>query len=238
MSKSTATLPQELNSFFGIVVKGDTDMAFGRKSLIAVGLLAVLFSAPSIFVPSARALSFNASDVSMNYLIVSGTPDVIEPGGAVSVNVTAKLSANSSEQDVFRITLLVDTDAEMGKIVSQGDLILPSDGTPATARFSVAIPSDAINNTYLYLNMNDGSKSYSKISISLIQNPSYLALQSKVQILQSQNSNLRQANNDLSIIMYAAIFVAIVFIVTTSYILVLTFRAKKNKKEDQTIPQV
>ncbi len=190
-----------------------------------------------ILVPTVQALSFNTSDLSLNYLVVTGTPDVVKPGASVVVTVSGKLSANSSGQDVFHIKILVDTIGGPAKTVAQGDLILRADGTVGNYTASVAIPVDSINDTYLYMTMSDGLKSYSQISIALIQNPTYSELETQIQTLQSQNKDLQSESGTASILMYVSILVAVIFIITTAYILALTYRAKKGKREGQPTPQ-
>jgi hypothetical protein len=224
-----------------IVEAGHTMKTGSKKIFISITFAAVL--ALLVLAPTAQALSFNTSDSSLSYLIVSATPDVSKPGdsalGTVSVTVTGKLSGASNQSDTFHIKLYVDTTSQPAKTVAEGDLVLPADATEGTAHFSVAIPSDAINNTYLHMDLIDSVKSYSKISLALIQNPTYSEIQSTIQTqrtnildLQSNVQTLESNNNTTTLVMYIAIFVAVVFIVTTVYILSLTLRVKKSKKEN------
>ena len=199
------------------------------KHVAIVAFLVQTVLALLILVPTTQALSFNTSDLSLNYLIVSGAPDIVTPGATVVVSVTGKLPENSSTQDIFRISLFVDTASEPGKVVGEGDLLLPNDGTPGNATFSVAIPANAIVDTYLYMSLNDNFRSYSKISISLIQSLSYPELKLEVQKLQAENSTI-------TILMYIAIFVAAVFIVSTVYIIAITFKANKRQRTKLAVP--
>jgi heme/copper-type cytochrome/quinol oxidase subunit 2 len=77
------------------------------------------------------------------------------------------------------------------------------------------------------MSMSDDWRIFSKITVSLVQNPTYFELK-------TQNSDLQSSNDTLSVLMYIAIFVAIVFIATTVYILSLTFKAKKSKRDNRT----
>jgi hypothetical protein len=199
----------------------------GKKTVLFC-ILAFAVLASAFLAPTAQALNFNASDNLINYLIVSASPDTTKPGATVVVNVSGKLGANSSGIDIFHIQLFVDTVAGPGKIVAEGNLVLPNDGNAGTATYSAVIPSDAIDNTYLYLNMNDGNRSYARVSLSLIQNPTYTEIQ-------SENQSLKSNNDTLTILLYIAVFVTVVFAVATAYILALTFKSKKNKKENAAV---
>jgi hypothetical protein len=181
--------------------------------------------------PSAQALGFNASDSSLSYLVVSCSRDLAKQGETLSISVTGKLAAVSNVSDTFHITIYVDSSTQPSQAISEGDLVLSADATEGTAHFSVAVPSDAINNTYLYMSLTDNSRTYSKISLSLIQSPTYFDLQAQNSDLQTRNDELESSNSALNILLYIAIFVAVIFIITTVYILSLTFRSKRNKKE-------
>ena len=212
-------------------------MKTGHKRQVYALSVITAFIALLALSPSTQALGFNSSDKDVNYLIVKGSPDLAKPGDTISINVAGKLAAASNVSDIFHITLYVDTTSQPSKIITEGNLILPADATEGTVQFSVAIPSDTIDNTYLYMSLSDGWRTYSKISISLIQliqNPTYLELQKQNAELQKQNANLQSTNDTLSILFYIATFVAAIFIITTVYILFLTFRAKKNKNQNST----
>jgi len=212
-------------------------MKTGHKRQVYALSVITAFIALLALSPSTQALGFNSSDKDVNYLIVKGSPDLAKPGDTISINVAGKLAAASNVSDIFHITLYVDTTSQPSKIITEGNLILPADATEGTVQFSVAIPSDTIDNTYLYMSLSDGWRTYSKISIShiqLIQNPTYLELQNQNAELQKQNANLQSTTDTLSILFYIATFVAAIFIITTVYILFLTFRAKKNKNQNST----
>ena len=212
-------------------------MKTGHKRQVYALSVITAFIALLALSPSTQALGFNSSDKDVNYLIVKGSPDLAKPGDTISINVAGKLAAASNVSDIFHITLYVDTTSQPSKIITEGNLILPADATEGTVQFSVAIPSDTIDNTYLYMSLSDGWRTYSKISISLIQliqSPTYLELQNQNAELQKQNANLQSTNDTLSILFYIATFVAAIFIITTVYILFLTFRAKKNKNQNST----
>ena len=204
-------------------------MKTGHKKQLYIIIAVTAFLISLLSVPSTQALNFSSSDNSLNYLIVTGTPDLAKPGDTISVIITGKLAVASNASDTFQITFIVDTASQPAKTITNGNLVLPGDATEATSSFSIAIPTDTITNTYLYMTMRDDSRTYSKIPITLIQNPTYLELQ-------TQNNDLQSSNNTLSILMYIAIFVAVIFIITTVYILSLTFKAKKNKNQNPNTP--
>jgi preprotein translocase subunit SecG len=209
-------------------------MKMGRRKQIGAFIVATAFLTLILLAPSARALAFNATDASLSYIVVSGNPDVAKPGETVSVSVTGKLAIISNVSDTLHITIYVDSLTQPSQVISEGDLVLSADATERTAHISVAIPTDVINNTYLYMSLTDNSRTYSKISLSLIQNPTYFDLQVQNSNLQTRNNELESSSGTLNFLLYTAIFVAVIFIITTVYILSLTFRSKRNKKEPQT----
>ena len=200
-------------------------MKTGYKKQVCLIIAVTAFLILLVSVSPAEALNFSSSDNSLNYLIVTGTPDLAKPGDTIFITVKGKLAAASNISDTFQITFYVDTSSQPAKIITNGNLALPGDATEATVSFSIAVPTDTIDNTYLYMTMSDYSRTYSKIPITLIQDPAYFELQ-------TQNSDLQSSNNTLSILMYIAIFVAVIFIITTVYILSLTFKAKKSKSQN------
>jgi hypothetical protein len=216
------------------VLTGDNMKTIRRKQLL-IGTLLTAFLVTLVLVPAAQALSSSFNDSAINYLVVSGTPDAVKPGGTVTVVVTAKLSDLYNESDVLHIKIFADTASESAKVLSQGDLVLPAgpNATAATATYSVSIPSDAITNTYLYATINDNLRMYSRISLSLIQPHTYSELQSQINTLQSQNNDLRATNSTTNLLLYIALAVAALFIVTTVYILSLTLRGTKKRRQNE-----
>jgi len=152
-------------------------MKTGKKKQLFALIAATAFLALFTLAPSAQALKFNSSDFTLNYLIVTGTPDLAKPGDTISISVAGKLAMPTNVTEIFQITFYVDTVTQPAKTITNGNLVLPEDATEGTAHFSIAIPSDTLNNTYLYMTISDGSRTYSKISITLIQNPTYFELE-------------------------------------------------------------
>jgi hypothetical protein len=210
-----------------------------HKKQVFMVIFVTAVVAALVLAPSVQALSFNCGDNFVNYVTVSGSLDLAKPGDTVIVNVSGKLAFNvTSQADTFNIKFFVDTLTEPQKTVTEGDLVLPADSSIGTAQYSIAIPTDVINNTYLYMSMNDGIRTYAQISITLIQNPTYPDLQFQVQNLQSTNNalqsinnNLRSSNNSLTTIVYIIAFIALIFVATTVSMLALTFRANKRRNQ-------
>ena len=218
-------------------MKAGLNVKEGHKKHIIMIIFATAILSTLVFTPSVQALSFNCSDNFVNYVTVSGSPDLAKPGDSITINVSGKLTLNATSQaDTFHVKFLVDTLTETQKPIAEGDLVLPADSSVGTSQYSIAIPADVINNTYLYMSMTDGVRIYAQVSITLIQNPTYPDLQSQVQSLYSINNNLKSSNNSLTIIVYIAALVAAIFAVTTVYILTLTFRANKRRKEKVALP--
>jgi hypothetical protein len=221
-------------------------MKEGHKKQVFTVIFVTAFVVAFVLAPSVQALSFNCGDNFVNYVTVSGSPNLAKPGDAVIVNVSGKLAFNvTSQADTFHVKFFVDTLTEPQKPVAEGDLVLPADSSIGTAQYSIAIPANVINNTYLYMSLNDGIRTYAQISVALIQNPTYPDLQSQVQNLQSTNNalqsinnNLQSSNNSLTTIVYLVALIAIIFVATTVSMLALTFRANKrrNQKAMQSAP--
>jgi hypothetical protein len=208
-------------------------MGKGRTKKILASILITAFVVLFASSPAVQALDFTCNDEFFAYLIVSGSPDIVKLGEIVQVVVTGKLTGLFNVSATLHIALFVDTATNPREVIAQGDLFLPADASESNATFSVAIPTNAISNTYLTASVTETFRSYSQIHISLIQNPPYDELRSQVQSLQAQNNDLQASNSFISTVLYIAVFVAAMFIAATGYILFLTFKAKK-KKETQT----
>ena len=177
-----------------------------------------------------KALNFNFSGDSLSYLVISCGPDVVKPGGTINVTVSAKLAVETNQSETAHITIYVSTVSEPEKVITQGDLTLPADASANTAQYTNAIPGDAVNNTYVQMKITHGTKTFSGIALSLVQNPTYFELRDQAQNLQAQNKNLMSTTDTMSQFAYIATFVAIVFIAATAYIIALTLRAGKKRK--------
>ncbi len=189
--------------------------------------LAILALAPCAF-----ALTFSGGDSFISYFVVSGSPDVARPGDTAQIRVTGKLVL-PGQPDILHIAIYADTTSGIGSVVTEGDLMLPGDATEASSQYSVALPLNVINNTYLYLKASDGTRSYSKIPVTLIQNPTYSELlgtnknlQAQVGNLTSQVETLKSDNSTLTVLLYVAVAVTVIFILTTFYIIVSVVRTK------------
>jgi hypothetical protein len=200
-----------------------------KKFFTVIFVTAVIAS--TLLAPQAQALKFNFSDDSLSYLVVSGTPDTSKPGDTVSVSVSGKLAVETNESILAHVKFYVDAISEPKKLISEGGLLLPANTDEGAAQYSVAIPSNVINGTYLYMSITVGVKTFPIIYVSLVQNPAYSELQSQLRTLQAQKSDLEASNSNLTAIVYIAVLVAVIFIATTAYILMLTFRVNKNRKE-------
>jgi hypothetical protein len=195
-----------------------------KRTLTTIIIITVILTV-SVLASSAQALDFEFNGDNLNYLMVSCNPDIVKPGpgGTVDVSVTAKLAVATNQTEVMHITIYVDTASETRKTITEGDIILPENMDPAKAQYTVIVPSDAINNTYVQIRINYASRIYSGISLALIQNPTYNELTTQIQ-------NLESTNNTISLFAYIATFVAIIFIAATAYIVALTLKASKKPK--------
>jgi hypothetical protein len=204
------------------------------KLLVSILLLTTLASL--LFVPSTQALNSSYSDYTMSYLTVSSSADVVKPGNTLTVSIIAKLSDVINGSDVLHIQIFADTVSKPSTILSESDLVLSPgpNATEKSAQYAVSVPSDIIPNTYIYATINDTTHVYSRIALSLVQPSTYSELQAQIHQLQSQNEDLQSTNNTNILLLYIALAVAALFIVTTVYILSLTFRAKK--KQATTLP--
>lgn len=192
-----------------------------KKHLSALNLLTVL-AVLIAFAPSVQALGFNLSDYSLSYLIVTGSPDIVKPGDIVTITVRGMLAVESITSESLNVKFFADTSSTPQEVIMEGTLVLPADATEEARQFSVTIPSTAIHNTWLTMSVGSDWSLYSKITVSQIQNPTYSELK-------TQNEELQSSNSTLNLLMYTAVFIAIVFIIATIYIMFLTLRANKKK---------
>lgn len=156
------------------------------ESILVFGVLGLL-----ILIPNVKALSFTYNDDVWTYLIVSG-PDLTKAGNTESYTVSGKLSVSAS--GFVHIRFWLDTSSQLSKVVLEED-VLPSGtrdaGYTFTKTYQVFIPTDAINNKYIYAKMDTSTRHFSNFGISLVQDPTYSELQSQVTSLQSQVNSLQ-----------------------------------------------
>jgi len=146
---------------------------------------------------NAKALSFTYSDPSIN-LTVSG-PDLAKPGNTESYTVSGSFTAGTL-YDFVNITLWLETSSQPSKVILEEVALQPGSynlGYTFTKTFQVFIPNDAVNDRYVYSNLTTSIRQFSKISVSLVQNPTYTELQSQVTSLQSQVNSLQADKNEL-----------------------------------------
>ena len=169
-------------------------MNLHKKQLI-VSALAIVVLTSIAFAPASKALNFNFKDNFLSSITVSGNPDVTKPGGIVTANVTGKLVL-ANQSAIFHIKFYLDTSTQSSLVLVEADLALPTNNRVGTVQYAVPIPPEALNNTYLYASVYDDVRNFTKIPVSLIQNPTYTELQSQVSQLQTQVASLNaQLNN-------------------------------------------
>lgn len=160
-------------------------------SVLAMGILWLSLA------PNAKALSFTYDDPSIN-LTVSG-PDLAKPGNTESFTVSGSFTVGTI-YDFVNITLWLETSSQPSKVILEKVALPPgayNEGYTFTKTFQVFIPNDAINDRYVYANMTTNIRQFSKIVISLVQNPTYTELQSQATSLQSQVNSLQADKNEL-----------------------------------------
>ncbi|MCW4009688.1 MAG: hypothetical protein NWF05_03590 [Candidatus Bathyarchaeota archaeon] len=205
-------------------------MSIKRFRWILPAILITAILASSVLAPTAQALTFEFTGNNLSYLKVSCSPDNVKPGGTINVTVTAKLLFVTNESNIAHIKIYTDTTAEPRKTITEGDMVIPMDATVGTAQYSVSIPTNAINNTYIQMRIDYDGETFSGINLALIQNPTYNDLMAIALILQSQNNKLTENNNTINLFAYVATFIAIVFIASTAYIIAITLKANKKRK--------
>jgi hypothetical protein len=208
-------------------------MKKGFSKLLAVTLLLAMFTSVML-VQQATAINSSYGDGDLNYLAVSSNPDVVKQGATVNIAVNAKLADNLNQTDIFHVKVYADTANETAKMLADGYLILnsPVNETAPAGQYltTVVIPTDAITNTYVYATISDQTgRTYSRITLALIQPNTYYELQNQLDQLQAQNNSLQSTNNTTTLLLYVTLAVAAIFIVTTGYIISLTIKAKKKQ---------
>ena len=152
-----------------------------RQILVAAFILMVLSS--MALVQTTKALSFNYSDNFLSTFSVSSNIDIAKPGSSITATVTGQLAVNG-QSTIFHIAFSVDTISQSGKVLDERDLVLSNISRTAVAQ--LIVPSDALNNTYVFATIGNGTIVFSKIPITLIQNPLYSEQQSQIATLQNQ----------------------------------------------------
>jgi len=160
------------------------------KKAIAVVFPFLIF-ASLILAPAAKALSFNYSDNLLGYFSVTCSSDIAQPESVITANITGRLSSTTAaSQVVFHITYTVDTTSQLSKILNEQDMVIDSKTILKNSLSQIVIPSNAVNNAYVFAAVTNNSIVFAKIPIALVQNPTYLVLQSQVSNLNSSLINL------------------------------------------------
>jgi peptidoglycan hydrolase CwlO-like protein len=173
-----------------------------RKRIVAFSLVFVVFGL--LFMsPIVRALSLNYNDGVWQSLTIAG-PDFTKPGNNEIFTVSGKLlvAANVS----IHVTFSYYNSSQIFKSLFEDNALSAgtySAGSSFIKSYPISIPSDAANNRYVYVTIDDFARNWhlSNYTISLIQNPNYTDLQSNASSLQSQVNTLQsqfanmQANN-------------------------------------------
>jgi predicted nuclease with TOPRIM domain len=172
------------------------------KQILTMVFIVVVLS-PLALGPSTNAISFNYSDNFLSVLSVSSSADLAKPLDTILVNVTGRLAV-TGQSVIFHVTYTVDTTSQPGRILNAQDLFLSSSTVSNSALAQLIVPLDALNNAHIYASIGNGTIVFSKIPITLVQNPSYSDLQAQVNSLsatinslQSNNGALQQQLNSL-----------------------------------------
>ncbi len=164
-----------------------------KKTLVAI--LASLVLASIVLTPGVKALTFNYADNFLGSFTVNSTPDVTKPGNTVSANVTGVLKV-SAQTVVLHIIFYVDTASQTARILNSQDLVL-SGTAQNSATAQIVVPLDALNNTYVYAVISNGTIVFSRILIALVQNPTYSELQTQIIQLRDNVTSLGAQVNSL-----------------------------------------
>ena len=166
-----------------------------NKKQAIVSILAILVLASLLLAPSTNALGLNYSDNFFNYLSVTSSADVTKPGNFTTVTISGKLLVSQSA--IFEVRFYVDTTAQLSALIGSTYLVLPVNYGVGTVIYPILIPLGALNNTYVYASISNGTTVFSRVPITLVQNPTYSELQLQVSQLQSNVSSLTAQLNSL-----------------------------------------
>lgn len=189
-------LRTSLNLFCSVNIKSCIDnivsaahhmMSLNRKQTF-VSVLSMVVLASLVLVPTTKAIGITYNDSYFNYLSVSSNEDVTKPGNFTTVTITGKLLVNQSA--VFEVRFYVDTTAQQATTIGSTYLVLPVNYGVGTVIYPILIPTGALNNTYVYATISNGTTIFSKIPVTLVQNPTYSELQVQLSQLQSSVSSL------------------------------------------------
>ncbi len=159
------------------------------KNKNAVTILAVIIFALLIVVPSTKALTFSYSSGDWSSLTITGNPNIVKPGDTLTLTISGTLTDQSQSTTVnLNLVVFADTVSQPSKIIAALPLST-SDGS-LSASYQIPVPSDSINNTYLFANITNGNQPLLKTTLALIQNPTYVELQQQITELQIQVDSL------------------------------------------------
>lgn len=175
----------------------DGDQIMKSPNPLAISVFTVLIL---LNIPSAYALNFTVNEDFIR-LTVNG-PDLASPGSTIQYRVDGKILTTVDTRVHVRIIALIGATYQT---IFEGDALPAgsySAGFTFTKTFSVSIPNTVANNWYLFLGINTftGSqftRSWGDFAITLVQSPSYSALQSEVSSLRQQVNSLQSQISSL-----------------------------------------
>ena len=150
--------------------------------------IAILFSL--CLTSDVQALTLNYSDSTWEYLTATG-PSVTKAGNTEIYTISGKLSANTS--GAVHIKLWLINASQVYKVILDDDALLAGNylaGSSFAKSYNVNIPADSDNNKYIYATVDAGTRHFTNFTLTLVQNPTYVDLQSQLSQTQTQASNL------------------------------------------------
>jgi uncharacterized protein YlxW (UPF0749 family) len=150
------------------------------------------------FSSNVAALNFSYQDNVLGFISIASTQDAVKPGSLLTTTITGMLpyTAPAGHVIVFHIAFSVDTASQQSKVLVEQDMVLDNKYTVKSLIAQLMIPSDALNGAYIYATVTNGTITFSKVPIALIQNPLYSELQSQLDSLKGLLSD-QQFNNTL-----------------------------------------
>jgi len=157
------------------------------------------------FVQISSAFYFTYSDDTWEYLMAEG-PDFVKAGNVESYTVTGKLLMEDGGPVHFYFW--VNTQSQQYERILEDDAFplmelgghYPA-GYTYSKTYQITIPSDTINNSYLWIKIDSESRHFSPVQISLVQDPSYDDLQQQIDnlnsLLNSTQSQLTSTQSSL-----------------------------------------
>jgi len=168
------------------------------KKLLFVMIFTIFVIGFATDLNSVKAFNWNYYDGIWDIRVYA--PDIIKPGK--TENFTVYVMLHQKRNDTLHLKLYLNTTTQLNWVIFEGD-VLPYLEHPlgyyVTWIRNITIPSNAVNNGYIYARLETLDKYFNSMIVSIVQEPPYTTLETQITTLTQLISNYTAQINSLNI---------------------------------------